>query len=234
MASPISLVHIYSQRTHQPISESWVPFVSFELCVGSRSVKVESNVNKKAIKNMAYQEFIDQYPDVLNTNKRNIREKYDEQPGYDYIRYCEDLLKDYVIHWNDISFFATPKDVVSFDSENKPPTLAQFCVGYDIYLFDLPDHMSNVLKILQDPSICKIVCDVVAEEKTFGNIENVYDVQQNQNKSLSTCIQERFDIQLKKNKMIHIRGWHKPLSADHIKYAAADVMWLWKLFHSSY
>lgn len=231
MDSPISLVHIYSQRTHQPISETWIPFVSFELCVGTRTVKVESDKNKKTIKSLAYQEFINQNPDVLITNKRSIREKYNEQPGYDYIEYSEQhILKECIIHWNDSSFFNTHHDVVAFDSENKPPSLAQFCVGNDVYLFDLPLYKSDVLSVLRDQSICKIVCDASAEERDFGKIENIYDVQNNKNKSLLTCIQEQFNIQLKKNKLIHVRGWHKPLSADHILYAAADVVWLWQLW----
>ncbi len=205
-------------------------FQNYSIKIGSKEINIQKdqNIIKKDVRFYAYKEFYEKYeylfikpkiPKVYNTTK----------PGIDYLKYSRDsILTETTIHINNIEFFNMSFNLVSFDSEgSNPPCLVQFCFEpTNVYLFYLPQFKYQVSNILQNPNITKIVCDVKSEEKSFKtNIINYIDIQGKERKSLVTCIKDKYNIELKKNKRIHFKGWKQPFTQDQIDYAAADAIW---------
>lgn len=226
------VIQHYSKVFRIPIIESYKNNI-YSINIGQYKDEIQITSNDfRNIKQQAYKEFFNKHG--VSISNELIKYKND---AFDYIKYSQDtILQNCTIHMNDETFFDFTKTytgILSFDSEgNRPITLAQFCFNSEhVYLFELPKYIENVREILQNDSIKKIVCDLYAEQKAFNIIiENVYDIQCNENKSLVTCIAHEFNINLRKNKGLHIRGWHHPLPPRHIDYAAADVLWQLQLY----
>jgi hypothetical protein len=234
-----NIIHTYSQIFKLRVDESYKDMI-YKIKVGNLTIEYDngsggsgdsgSAEDIKEIRIKAQQAFVDKNKDTIDQDIHNFR------AGVDYIKYSRDnILADCKIHYNNDDFFETHKDceLIAFDSEgNKPVSLAQICVDMNnVYLFDLPQYFEKIKDILINPNIKKIICDVYAEQRVFNIfIKNAYDIQGNDRKSLVTCIHEVFDIKLKKPKSVHITGWKTPLSQKHIDYAAADVLWMYKLY----
>lgn len=233
-----NLINTYAQIFKLCVDESYKDKI-YKIKVGNLTIEYDNGTggtgdagaeNIKDIRIKAQEAFVDKHKDTIETDIHNFR------AGVDYIKYSRDtILKDCKIHYNNDEFFETHKncELIAFDSEgNKPVSLAQICVDLNnVYLFDLPKYSEKIIEILINPNIKKIICDVYAEQRVFNIfIKNVYDIQVNDRKSLVTCIHEVFDIKLKKPKSVHITGWKTPLSNKHIDYAAADVLWMYKLY----
>jgi hypothetical protein len=230
-----NLIHTYAQIFKLRVDESYKDMI-YKIKVGNLTIEYDNGSGGsgaeaiKEIRIKAQQAFVDKNKDTIDQDIHNFR------AGVDYIKYSRDnILVDCKIHYNNDDFFEIHKDceLIAFDSEgNKPVSLAQICVDLNnVYLFDLPQYYEKIKDILINPNIKKIICDVYAEQRVFNIfIKNVYDIQGNDRKSLVTCIHEVFDIKLKKTKSVHITGWKPPLSQKHIDYAAADVLWMYKLY----
>jgi hypothetical protein len=228
-----SIIQHYSKIFRIPITECYKNNVySIQIGIYKDELQIICNNDLKNIKQQAYKEFFNKHGQSIADELKKYK-----NDAYDYIKYSQDtILQNCTIHKNDESFLEfvkTYKGILSFDSEgNNPVTLAQFCGDSgNVYLFELPKYIDAVREILGNNSIKKIVCDLNAEQKAFNIvIGNVYDIQCNENKSLVTCIAHEFDINLRKCKGLHIRGWHHPLPCKHIDYAAADVLWQLQLY----
>jgi hypothetical protein len=240
-----NIVNRYSQVSKHPITEKYQKeYFTPEGVLSRYTIQIgylqatgyaPITTNKKDMRHIACQVFVDTY-DIKSQVPPSYREIFEAKPGIDYLTYSRDsVLKETQIHINDFAFFEQKHAIVAFDSEGAdPPVLAQFCSDpAHVYLFYLPDYKEQVAAILQDPDTVKIVCDGAAEEKFFKfPLINTIDIQGPERKSLVTCIKDKFDVELKKNKHIHMRGWHVPFTEDQIDYAAADAIWTLKI-HSN-
>ena len=247
--NPIGIVSAYAFKHKLKVHEHhrceyFTPqgvFQTFSISIGNDSINIQKNVDlpKKEVRCQAYKEFYETYkpifekPKTISVPKLSLKEQYESKPGLDYLQYSRDtVLQDVTVHVNLPEFFSMYHTMLSFDSEGgKPPCLAQFCSDpTTVYLFYLPQFMKEVCDILQDSNIAKIVCDKSAEEKSFGvSICNYVDIQGGNRKSLVTCIKEKFDVELKKDKRLHMNGWHQPFTKNQIDYAVADAIWTYKI-----
>lgn len=236
------IINRYSQITKLPITERYQKeFLTPNGSVSRYSIIIgdlqatgyaPTTTKKKDLRHIACQAFVDTH-DIKSQVPPSYKEIFEAKPGIDYLTYSRDtILKDVHVHINDTAFFEQKHAMLAFDSEGaNPPVLAQFCSDpTHVYLFWLPDYFEQVTSILKDPYITKIVCDGAAEEKFFKfPLLNTIDIQGPERKSLITCIKDKFNVELKKNKHIHMQGWHVPFTQDQIDYAAADAIWTLKI-----
>lgn len=225
----MDLVNRYSQLVNLPVVEKLLDDGStrtFQMAIGDLNVSVSeafaAGVTKKALKKKACELFISLYSEEIN---RIFLPKH----GFDYLQFSKEHLLAEVKVCMNVPMSFKPR-VIAFDSEGQPPTLVQMCVAENlVYLYtdiDMCKHM------LEDDSILKIMCDANAEQRHFGALNNVFDLQEKERKSLVRCIYEMFGINLIKDKRVHIRGWKLPLTKPQLDYAVADVIWMWKIYHA--
>jgi hypothetical protein len=238
------IINRYSQIVNQPIIEKMDEFHDndyddynytryYKLSIGELSITnvkrfteynmSDTDLTKKELKKIAVKKFLIKYYDVIkNTHKKIIT-------GTDYLLYSrQTILNKSIRSYFNHKILTKPK-IITIDSEGQPIKLAQIATN-DTTVYLLTDF-EYVKTLLQDPDIKKIVCDVEAEERVFGcKIINYHDIQGEERKSLTRCINEKYNINLVKDKRIHFNNWDI-LSEDHIDYAIADVIWLWKLIH---
>lgn len=218
----------YSQITRQSIREKCYDIDNkrtYELAVGALKVSVTrengTGITKKYLRQLACDAFVAKYNNILKQDTRSIK------LGEDYIDFSRDtVLKTVSVHMNKVP--EIKPQIISFDSEGQPPTLIQICTGKDVYLYTTFEYP---LSLLRDPEVKKIVCDLNAEKRSFGDITNATDIQGTEHKSLIRCIKDVYDFDLVKSKKLHIIGWNPPFSRAHIDYAVADAIWIWKLYH---
>jgi hypothetical protein len=178
----------------------------------------------------------------LFNEKYNIKEVVDElkrlEIAEDYVKYgIKNILPYITIHFNDPKFFDITYYTLTTDSEghyaNKYPQIIQFATSpTDIYIFTVELFLDNILNILQNPNILKIVFDLNAEEKAFKTkYNNVLDLQTSSKISFIKLIYDKLKVNLKKNKKIHIIGWDaNHLSQNQLYYSAFDVAWMYKIY----
>lgn len=199
---------------------------------------IETATTKQDAKVAACATLLESYPrirEIGTSERKSIREIYLSKPGIDYIEYSrQTVLQNIRIHWNDESFFENDHiyDIVSFDSEGRPLRLVQFCCNMtDVYLFELPRYQAEVIRLMENNHIKKIVCDIRSEESSLGiTIHNYVDIQPDSKKSLTSLIEDITHVKLKKNKTMHIIGWNGRLTKNQIDYAAADALWTYKCY----
>jgi hypothetical protein len=235
---PRFIVQRYAQLKNAAIHESFdndsrVYSITLDEGEGASplTVSVQTETTKQDAKLTACIKLLEICPriKIVGTSvRKSIREIYESKPGTDYVEYSrQTVLKNCNIHFNNTAFFKMNHDVVSFDSEGRPLRLAQFCCNMtDVYLFDLPKYYDDVVQILTDPHIKKIVCDLRSEESSLGIvIQNYIDIQGTNQRSLTSLIEVVDQVQLKKNRMIHVIGWNHTLTKNQVDYAAADALW---------
>lgn len=217
------IVNRFSQIARLPISEQFSQSddqIILRLSIGEHSVRVSQplGTTKKRLRSLACDLFnktyAQQIDDVFNYKAQAL----------DYLQYSRNtILKHATLHMNEIPDTYPTK--IAFDSEGIPPVLAQICFDpHNVYLYT---DLTYPTLLLYDSNVEKIICDVQAEQRQFGTIPNATDIQGPERKSLVTCVNEHINIQLKKDKRVHMRGWHPPFTQDQIDYAAADALWIW-------
>jgi hypothetical protein len=238
-----NIVNKYSQVTKEPINERYQrEYFTPDGTISRYTIRVgalqatgygPTDSTKKAMRQIACQAFVDTHPEIKAQIPPSYKEVFDAKPGIDYLTYSRDhVLPSATIHINDPTFFDQEHTLVAFDSEGAdPPVLAQLCADpAHVYLFHLPEYMPQIVALLRDTAVTKVVCDGAAEEKFFKfPLQNTIDIQGPDRKSLVTRIREVFGVELKKNKHIHMRGWHAPFTEDQREYAAADAIWTLKV-----
>lgn len=196
----------------------------FYLTVGNYCISSEHE-------NLIYEEFIQKY---------NIHDAIFKLEAYDFVYYGKTYILPYIhIRLNDPSFFEQKHTVLTTDSEghypNQYPQIVQFATSENnVYIFNVDKYKQQILEILEDPNILKIVFDLNSEERVFKiKYNNVIDLQKN-GISFVKLIYNKFNIKLKKNKRIHFRGWDaNKLSEEQINYSAFDVIWMYYLYRKS-
>ncbi len=228
-----SMINHYSQITNQIIKENCYYKDNnryYELSVGNLKVEVISDLvqSKKNLRQLACDEFIKLYSShIENTKINHLKNKTENK--IDYLEYSrKTILNNVNTYLNEKLPLEKPK-LISIDSEGQPIKLAQIAINENtVYLYTEIDYVKT---LLADPDIKKILCDISAEERSFGcNIVNYHDIQGLERKSLTRCIYEKYGIDLLKSKKIHFNNWDI-ISEKHIEYAISDAIWTWKIYN---
>jgi hypothetical protein len=175
-----------------------------------------------------YDEFIEKY---------NIHNAIFKLEAFDFVYYGKTYILPYIhIRLNDESFFEQKHTILTTDSEghypNQYPQIIQFATSdTNVYIFNVDKYKQEILDILKDQNILKVVFDLNSEERVFKiKYNNVIDLQKN-GISFVKLIYDKFNIKLKKNKRIHFNGWDaNNLTEQQINYSAFDVIWMYHLY----
>lgn len=232
------IVLCYSQITKKKVVEQFEDDGSqrsFRLQVGDDEVVVTDVVpiQRKVLKHKACRIYVETFKAEIHKAMDMHKLSQQSPPtGLDFVQYSKStILRNVSLHLNDPAFFEQQHSVVAFDSEGQPPTIVQFATGTrHVYIFYVDQFKDQIRKVLSDTSVLKILCDKRAEERHFGEIANVHDIQANEKKSLVRLINETFNVELYKDKRIHFNQWRLPLTRQQVDYAAADVKWMFMLY----
>lgn len=224
----------YSKLSHIPIIKTIIESNEGEkICIklGNRTAIASTE-----------EEAIDIFIKKYNINEC-IKELNRLKTADDYIKYGQlNILPYSKLFINNADFFSKTHHIITVDSEGHNnrnyPEIIQFGVhdienetedseysGYSAYIFNVKIFLVDILKVLQDNSIKKVVFDLNSEQRAFGiKFANTLDIQP-PNLSFVKYIYDKLNINLKKNKRIHMRGWDAyNLTKDQVDYSALDVI----------
>ena len=248
--SPANTLNTFAMHINKPIKELTYNvrkedglYSCFKISVGDGNDALWAigenpgvDMKRRHLRMIACGNFVEKYAEEIEVTKRK------EKEGIDYMDYSSHTVLSSVkkVYFNDTSVFDILKPThVALDTEGIPPILAQVCFDENtVALFELPRFTGFIKFLMEDPNIMKIVCDVRSEERNFAKyapikLQNYIDIGSGPNGaqySLVRLIKDNFDIQLKKDKGLHIRGWRAPLPQKHIDYAIADAVWTYKIW----